>query len=429
MLRGILCIVGIVFLGLAHGQNPGALMPVNLETILKLSGTNNLKIAEINARYDLAVAQHSEAKEWLYPTISPGLLMMSYDGNAQSTDGAFLDVEKNSLWAGASITAQWDLGDAIYQQLYAKQNIKTAGLARQAEKNQQILKAILTYFDLGSAQSRYSALNMLVGKAQDIVRQIEVQVLQGIAYKSDLLLAKANLNHLQIQVTQARNDVLLTSNQLLAILNIKENALLVSQDTVLIPVRLVDTIPAKLDGALEKRPEILMFQSRIDGLTLKKKTTTSGILFPEINLGLNNGLFGPYFNPLTNRSSYYMGAQWNIPLGTLLIGGKRKAFNARIDIERIFLEDAENTVRQEVMDAKALVKSSSLRLGLANEGLGYAKKAMEQSIQRQRMGTALPLEVFNAQEQLLKSQLDQIHAISDYNKAQYQLYVALGNDL
>ena len=65
MLRGILCIVGIVFLGLAHGQNPGALMPVNLETILKLSGTNNLKIAEINARYDLAVAQHSEAKEWL----------------------------------------------------------------------------------------------------------------------------------------------------------------------------------------------------------------------------------------------------------------------------------------------------------------------------------------------------------------------------
>ena len=430
MLKRILGSIGIVCIGLvANGQDPSAVKPISLETVLKLSGTNNLKIAEVNAKYELAMAEHLAAKEWLYPTISPGFLMMSYDGNAQTTDGQFVEVEKNSVWAGASVTAQWDLGHATYQQMHAKQTVLTAGHARQAEKNKQSLKAIMTYFELGAEQSRYGSLKRLVVKSKDIVRQLEVQVTHGIAYKSDLLLAKASLNHLQIQLSQAKTDVQLASNNLVGLLNINENVLLICQDTVLIPLALVDTIPAKIEDAYKKRPEILWSQSQIEGLTIQRKTTTTGLLLPAINLGLNDGLFGPYFNPLSNRLSYYVGAKWTIPLGTLLIGGKRKAMDARINLAAITMEDAKNTIRKEVRDAQARAISSKAQLNLANEGLGYAKVAMDQSMQRQRLGTAIPLEVFNAQEQLLRSQLDQINAIRDYNKAQYQLYVALGNDL
>lgn len=51
------------------------------------------------------------------------------------------------------------------------------------------------------------------------------------------------------------------------------------------------------------------------------------------------------------------------------------------------------------------------------------------SIQRQQLGTAMPFEVFQAQEIYLRARLDYLKAIASYNNSQYSLYVALGNNL
>lgn len=54
---------------------------------------------------------------------------------------------------------------------------------------------------------------------------------------------------------------------------------------------------------------------------------------------------------------------------------------------------------------------------------------MQQSIERQKLGTAKPFEVFQAQEFFLQAQLDYLMAISKYNKAQFELKVAKGEGL
>ena len=153
------------------------------------------------------------------------------------------------------------------------------------------------------------------------------------------------------------------------------------------------------------------------------------MLFPDFSLGLNNGLFGPYFNPLTNQFTYYVGMQWNVPLGALFSGGKRKQYDVKIELQHVLMHQTQNSVRKEVQNAQAKVKYASLKMGLAEESVGYAEEALSQSIQRQKFGTALPLEVFQAQEQLLQSKIDQIKAITNFNKGQYLLYVAKGNNL
>ncbi len=46
-----------------------------------------------------------------------------------------------------------------------------------------------------------------------------------------------------------------------------------------------------------------------------------------------------------------------------------------------------------------------------------------------KLGVGLPLEVLQAQKALIQARKDYISSIIDYNKAQYKLLVAMGNDL
>ena len=65
---------------------------------------------------------------------------------------------------------------------------------------------------------------------------------------------------------------------------------------------------------------------------------------------------------------------------------------------------------------------------ISDEALQVAAQAMLQSIERQMMGTAQPFEVFQAQEYYLQAKLDYILAVTSFNKAQYSMYIALGNN-
>lgn len=404
-------------------------LPVNLETVLKLAGANNLKVAEIKAKHALAKAKAQELNEWIYPSINPGFLLLNHSGSVQNAIGDFLETNKNSFWAGASATVNWSAGKSTFNYLSAKQDITTAEFHVQAKRNQQILYAIQAYFELGASQAALSALIEMSDKSDEIVRQIEFHVNNGIRYKSDLLLAKAKNNHIKLSISDAREKVVVHSNELLQILNVQDDVLLVNVDSILLPIALNDQSEEAIASVFEKRPEIQAHESALKSWALLRKTTTSGLLFPDFSVGLNNGLFGPYFNPLTNQFTYYVGMQWNVPLGALFSGGKRKQYDVKIELQHVLMHQTQNSVRKEVQNAQAKVKYASLKMGLAEESVGYAEEALSQSIQRQKFGTALPLEVFQAQEQLLQSKIDQIKAITNFNKGQYLLYVAKGNNL
>ena len=419
-----------LIIGLASSiQAQDKIMPIDLKTVLKLAGSSNLDVAEINARYELAVAQQIEAKEWILPTISPGLHLTSFNGFVQTTDGTFLDVDKNSFWAGVNVTADWDLGNSVYNYLAAMQNVETVGFNQQVQQNKTNVLAIRSYFDLSAAQSKVVTLAKVAQKSADIVTQLELQVAQGITYKSDLLLAKSNLNHVKIEVSKAQSAIQTKSNELLELLNISDNVQLLISDSLLVPVNLVDTTAIQLSTAYEKRPELMACGSRIEELQLARKSQTTGLALPTVNLGLNTGPFGPFFSPEGNAFSYYVGAKWEIPLGVLFYGGTKKTFNARIGIEQVTLNRTKNIIRREIQDAEMYVKTASIRMKLAEASVGFASEGLEQSMQRQKLGTAIPLEVIRAQEQLMESEIDLIEAVTQYNKAQYSLYIALGNTL
>lgn len=164
------------------------------------------------------------------------------------------------------------------------------------------------------------------------------------------------------------------------------------------------------------------------GLELGRKSQTIGLLMPTVNAGLNIGSFGPYVTTEGYAFNYYVGVQWDIPIGALIFGGTTMAFDARIKAEEIDVTRAKNAIRREIRDEAVNLHSSEIRMELARSSVRFATEGLDQSLQRQLLGTVIPLEVIRAQEQMMEAELDLIGAVADYNKAQYGLYIALGNN-
>jgi outer membrane protein TolC len=113
----------------------------------------------------------------------------------------------------------------------------------------------------------------------------------------------------------------------------------------------------------------------------------------------------------------------------LTYGGELKQYNARIALQKIQMKQTIAQVNEEVISAREQILAAKEQTEVALEGSRLGEQALEQSIARQQLGTIRPFEILQAMEIYIKSRLDHLKAVSTYNKAQYKLLVAMGNDL
>ncbi|MBI5857559.1 MAG: TolC family protein [Sphingobacteriales bacterium] len=403
-------------------------LPVNLETVLKMTGANNLTVQEYQLKYKQALADRSKAKEWWLPNIYAGATTHYLNGAAMNTDGKiFTGLNRNNIWAGLGIATEIDFGKGIYQSLAAKQKVKAASYFSIAEKNKTVLNAVQTYFDLQAEQLRYSFLLALVNQSDTLSQQIKIQVDAGLRYQSEYLLAQSNFNHLKVSMLQAKVEWQRKSALLANLLNLENNISLVSADTALIPLAL--TIQPTDTSGFEKRPEYSALNAELKSFQISKKMNNQGLLLPKLRIGYDNGAFGAYSKTLYNTYQVNASLLWNLPLGRLTYKGDLKQWNSRIALQENKVEQFKNQYQQEISMATSQLQIASDQATIAKEALQLTAEALSQSTERQKLGTVKPFEVFQAQQFYLQAQIDYIKAVSEYNKAQFALKVAMGEIL
>lgn len=243
----------------------------------------------------------------------------------------------------------------------------------------------------------------------------------------------------------ARSEYLRQSAALIKLLNLNPGTKLVSVDTLLAPLTLVNSqnVLPVFDSAYQQRPEMKRMNVLLQSLEWEKKTTTKGLLIPQLHLGAYNSYYGGLFKQVTSLDAaaypktntlYPTGAvnialQWRVPLGRLIYAGELKQYNAKINLHRIQTEQIQAQINEEVIVAREQAIVAEEQIKIALEGTQLAGEALQQSIQRQQLGTVRPFEILQAQEIYIKSRLDYLKAVTAYNKAQYQLYVAMGKNL
>jgi len=253
----------------------------------------------------------------------------------------------------------------------------------------------------------------------------------GLRYESELLLSQSTQNHLKVEKLKAKMKYSTKSAALVKLLNLPPNVKLISTDLVLAPLVLVEQLDGVIlnDSIYNNRPEFKATNLMLRSLQLEKQTTTTGLWLPDLQLGTYTSMFGDVISPLYPTSAFNASLLWKIPLGRFTSGGELAQFNAKIAIQQIVIEEVKAMVNEEVLSARETMYIAQEQMEFSLEGSEQAEKALMQGIERQRIGTVLPYEILQTQEVYIKSRLDFLNAVSTYNKAQYKLFVAVGNNL
>ena len=406
----------------------GETFQADLETVLKLAGADNITVEEYRLHYQQALAEQSKAKEWWLPTVYTGVTTHYLNGAAMNSDGKiFTDVDRNNLWAGLGIRAEIDFNQGVFGVLVAEQKAEAVLYFSLAEKNQALLKAVQAYFDLQAEQLKATFLQALVNQADTLAQQLKLQVEVGLRYQSEYLLAQSNVGHLKIALFQAKAEWQKKSALLSNLLNLNPDIKLISADTALVPLALTP-LTTGTEG-FASRPEFKGLNSELEALQTSRKTANEGLLLPKLTVGIQNGVFGAYQGPTQNTSDVNASLLWNIPLGRFTYQGDLKQWDSKISLQQNKLEQFKNRYRQETATAKAQLAAAGEQVSVGESALQQSAEALNQSIERQKLGTVKPFEVFQSQQFYLQAQIDYLQAIADYNKAQFALKVAQGEIL
>ena len=140
-------------------------------------------------------------------------------------------------------------------------------------------------------------------------------------------------------------------------------------------------------------------------------------LLPNLSLGLNDGMFGGIgVDPMGNQNFFSASLMWDIPLSRFFQAGELKKQNQILQIHSFEKKSLRNELIVEMRTLVSELNLSNEQLQYAKQSVDFTKKSYEQSLQRQKLGTANQLELFHAEKEYINAQLVYIELLSVIHK-------------
>jgi outer membrane protein TolC len=401
--------------------------------VLRLARAQNLDIQLAREKLAAAKAVNEGATLQFYPWMTAGIAYRRHDGQIQNTEGNILTVSKQSYEPGAALVGQWDLGDAIYQKLAARQFETAAGHAFEAQRQDSAVLAAQNYFDLSFAQAAVGVSQEAVRIATNYEAQLQATVDAGLALKADQLRATVQVERNRLALRQAIEQQRKAAARLAQTLHLDPSVELVARDVEPAPLSLVETnagLPALLSQALVMRPELKQGQAIAEAARETKNGAVYGPLIPTVGAsafagGLGGGPNGDTGN-FGPQQDYFVGLGWRIGPGGLFDFSRQRATKARLASARIATDQTRDEISRQVVDAFTRLQSQADQITTARRGLTAAADGLRLAQQRQDFGVAVVLENILAEQDLTRARNDYLLAIAEFNKSQYALLKATG---
>lgn len=407
---------------------------VSLTSALRLAGANNLDVKIVEEHLAEARADHLIAIEQFLPSVRGGLGFRQHDGNAQTTEGRIIDVNKQLYTGGAALAAQIKLGDAIYETLASHQLVKAAGFATEARRLDSIYQAAISFYDLVLSHATVDVSEESVKIAQEYALQVGKAAEAGLAYRGDALRAIAQVQKNQLALEQACVQRRIAAARLSQILNLDPAIELIPDQTTLAPIHLLsekETLDSLVAKATSNRPEIQQLAARLRAARSKHDGSVFGPTVPAITaeafwggLGGGDGNAGPA--NFDNSSDYIVAATWTLGPGGLFDIGQINKTKAQVKLGELEAEKFRQEIIIQVVAGHARINSMSNQLNSAQQAMSSIEKNLALARERKTFGIGEILENIDAQEQRTKTRMDYLGVLAEYNKAQFAMIRALG---
>jgi outer membrane protein TolC len=423
-------------------------LPINLATALYLSNARPLVIAFAQASVEQANALLQNANVLWLPNLNIGFDYNRHDGMDQATDGTMIFDNKYSYSAGGGMSLNFGVTDAIFRPLAARRELASREFDLQAARNDALLKVAAAYFDVQQARGILAGNVDSVAKAEMLVQKT-TGLARGLVPEIEVDRARSLLLDLQQQVASARANWRITSARLTRVLRLNPSAVVIPMEpphlqvTLISPQRVVDEL---VPVGLTNRPELASQRSLVQATLERLRQERVRPLVPSLVL---DGRHGPYdaleggvlgggpdgTHTSGGRFEMEVGVLWtlnNLGAGNKSLVRQRAAEQQKALIELFNIQDQ---VAQEVVqahaqleataaqidDATAAVKEATITFNGTLTALGQTRGSGELLILLSR-----PQEAVAALQQLNRAYETYYAAINDYNRAQFQLYRALG---
>ena len=447
------------FAGSTIGPAPASLLnadvrPIDLCSALKLAGVDNPEILLARERVTAADAERLYAAAQILPNINYGTDYDAHQGTLQQSIGKIIQVNRDSLYLGLGANAVgagtvtipgvvWNanVSDAIYTALVARQVVTQRRFESDAVRNDVLLRVAVAYLELLRATGRRAVVAQTRADAAEMTRVTANFAKTGQGKQSDADRAAAELQLNDDQLLQADGDIQIASARLAQLLSLDPAVRLHPSDGWAVPAPIVPDpipLPELLAIALTRRPELQAQQTAIRAALLYLQGAKVLPFSPNVIIGYSNGSFGggsnvetltagqPRFGSFDDRQDFDAVVYWslrNLGVGNLAMIRLAKSNLRQEELRRIIVLDQ---VRAQVASAQARTHARYAQIGTGEQATLAARKAFQEDLSRTRNGQGLPIELLDSLRLMGRSRLVYLDAIIDYNRAQFELYVALG---
>jgi outer membrane protein TolC len=329
----------------------------------------------------------------------------------------------------------------MFKALEARQVVRRRQFAQRAMENDMLLRAGQTYLQMVRAEGRRALAVQNLTDANDVVRLLKAYVKAGQGKQSDEDRAVSDYIHRQEFFQQMEGDVLTASARLAALLDLPPEPRLHPIEDRAVPTSAVPDpvpLPELLTIAVLNRPELQEQQAAIRQALLHLQGAKLLPFSPTVLVGYSYGAEGgssnlaaetpgvPRFSNLTERADFDAALFWT--LQNLGVGNVAQIRIARSNLASANLELVRrlNNVRTEVAVAHGRIHARLVQIDTCEQAVAAITVGYGQDFRRIRGGEGLPIELMNSLRLLCEARLAYLDAIMDYNQAQMELYVALG---
>lgn len=452
--------------GMAAGRPPSILAPgvnpIDLASALRLAGVQNPEILLARERVTAAVAERQLAAARLLPTINVGTNVDAHTGPLLRSDGIVQKVNRDSLYLGLGANAvgagtvnvpgivlSGNVSDAMFAVLVARQVVQQRAFGTDATQNEILLRVVTAYLELLRAEGRHATTLQAVAEAEEVARITANYAKAGQGRQPDADRAASELEQRRGDLLRTEGDVLTASARLCRLLSLNPSVRLQTTDGWVVPQAVVPDpipLPELLAIAIAQRPELKERQAAIRAALLELHGAKALPFSPTVIVGYSAGTFGggsnlaaqgivqpggdvlrqPRFGSFAGREDFDAIVFWSIR--NLGVGNLALVRLAESNLRSTSLREVEvlDRIRSEVAAARARTLARYAQIETGERAVTTSQRAFQADLTRTRNREGLPIEVLDSLRLLARSRTTYLDAIIDYNLAQFELYVALG---
>jgi outer membrane protein len=318
----------------------------------------------------------------------------------------------------------YDSGRTWFEWQQAKTGIRTAALRLDRTRQQIAAAAMEAYLGLLLARKHLALIEKTLETAEAHRRMTQSRFDQGLAVKSDLLLAGVRIAELEQKRLHARTRLEISHSYLNAAMGVPEE----TRYELITPLESGAAVKGSpetwVDQAIENRLDLtaLIHRQQIAAVEIRKRRAAH---FPSLHLVGNYEFDSERLDG--GGENYTVGAvlQFNLFSGNRLSSQAREAQAEWAEI-RARRRGLETGVRVETREACLNCQSAWARIAVANAAIDQAAEALRIVQDRYQNGLATVVDLLNAESFLHAASTRHFHAIHDFRVAAIRLELAAG---